>query len=212
LANDYTISVGTFPLPGGQGHLVIAAQDSSGNIVFEIDGFSTNASGNRTPIGPPWDFTDTIQTYVFDRNELFLHTQNRQVIFTGSLEEIRFIQNISLSLAAKINEQNIDYSASRLFGANSNSVAYTFLKLFGVDYAWDKSHVGLPGYGKLLVPQSVIDALRSIELETKCFPAATSIMMSDGQSKAIKDIKVGDVIMAYNPTPGFVSRRTLEVE
>ncbi len=41
----------------------------------------------------------------------------------------------------------------------------------------------------------------------RCFPAATSIVMSDGRRKAIKDIKVGDVVMAYNATPGFVSRR-----
>jgi hypothetical protein len=43
--------------------------------------------------------------------------------------------------------------------------------------------------------------------DLRCFPAATSIMMSDGQRKAIKDVKVGDVIMAFSSTPGFVSRR-----
>jgi hypothetical protein len=49
----------------------------------------------------------------------------------------------------------------------------------------------------------------TLELMTqpRCFPAATSVTMADGTRRAIKGIIVGDVVMAYNATPGFVSRR-----
>jgi hypothetical protein len=33
----------------------------------------------------------------------------------------------------------------------------------------------------------------------RCFTGETSVMMSDGQSKAIKNIKVGDVVMSFDP-------------
>lgn len=41
----------------------------------------------------------------------------------------------------------------------------------------------------------------------RCFPAATSVMMSGGTRKTTTDIKVGDVDFADSSTPGFLSWR-----
>jgi hypothetical protein len=54
MADQYKLSVGVLPLVGGTaGHLVIAATDPSGNVIFEAQGLATDSKGNWKPIGGP---------------------------------------------------------------------------------------------------------------------------------------------------------------
>jgi hypothetical protein len=133
MAELYNLNVGVFPLVGGTaGHVVIAATDARGNIIFEAQGLATGPDGQRKAIGGPLDRSDTIDAYVRDGADLFPQAVNRKVLFTGSLEDIKLYRAALEEAAVRINAKDIDYGPMGVFGANSNSVGHTFFEIAGL--------------------------------------------------------------------------------
>jgi hypothetical protein len=179
MAELYNLNVGVFPLVGGTaGHVVIAATDARGNIIFEAQGLATGPDGQRKAIGGPLDRSDTIDAYVRDGADLFPQAVNRKVLFTGSLEDIKLYRAALEEAAVRINAKDIDYGPMGVFGANSNSVGHTFLKLLGFDMkAGQLTKKALPGFGKILLSAKEMAAIQNMELDAHCFIAGTMIDM-----------------------------------
>jgi hypothetical protein len=201
MAEQYNLNVGVFPLVGGTaGHVVIAATDPRGNIIFEAQGLATGPDGQRKAIGGPLDRTDTIDAYVDNGAFLFPDAVNRRILFTGSLEEIKLYRAALEEAAVRINAKDLDYGPMGVFGANSNSVGHTFLKLLGFDMtAKQLTKKALPGFSKILLSPKELDAIQKMEFDIKCFPANTPIQTSLTSTTQISDLRVGDVVLAFDP-------------
>ncbi|MBC7144738.1 MAG: hypothetical protein H5U24_04955 [Thioclava marina] len=98
--------------------------DIGGNIT-EMHGLATDRYGNPTPIGMPWDTTDTI-TY-WDTASLqaggYMPTwadhylgspQNIQTLFTGSAEEVAAMLAQARATGVSVNALGLDYMVLHL--------------------------------------------------------------------------------------------------
>ena len=115
-----------------------------------------------------------------------------------------------------------------LFGdsgvTNSNTVIRTYFEVLGVDHGQVTSLAaeggrstiaGRVGQGAVLLSREEIEAIAGANSLTprfrsgsslnnsnapRCFLAGTPILMADGQEKPIEDIRVGDLVMSFDPS------------
>ncbi|GAA0927045.1 polymorphic toxin-type HINT domain-containing protein [Streptomyces thermoalcalitolerans] len=64
-----------------------------------------------------------------------------------------------------------------------------------------------PGFAQSVVGEGVAKKLGTKPGGCKCFLAGTGVLMSDGTTKDIEDIKVGDKVLATDPKTGATSER-----
>ncbi|MCV0425166.1 MAG: hypothetical protein K5905_06820 [Roseibium sp.] len=137
-SKKYTIRIGEFKLPAKifdlklfdvASHIVITAHDETGAQIWEINGLATDKSGNRIPIGMPWDRTDTIKGYLDFVPQMGPLVQNQVSIVSGSPEEIETFKLRALRVIERVNENDLHY---KIDTQNSNSFAGTILKAFGI--------------------------------------------------------------------------------
>lgn len=113
MAEQYNLIVGVFPLIGGTaGHVVIAATDPQGRVIFEAQGLATGPNGRPKTIGGPLDSSDTIDAYVSNGAFLYSEAVNRRVLFTGSLEDIKLYRAALEEAAGRINAKDLYYGDS----------------------------------------------------------------------------------------------------
>lgn len=114
-------------------HLVIQFYDSNGTLIDEINGLSTDAAGNPTSIGMPWDSSDTIDVYSSVQDGVALDPSNYgsyHNVWSGSDAELYDLYNQGLATGSEINSLNLDY---QLLNQNSNSAANTVVEGMGLE-------------------------------------------------------------------------------
>lgn len=124
-----TIRIGEYKLFGVASHIVITAHDETGKQIWEVNGLSHDRQNNIIPIGKPWDGSDTIKGHLDNFSRMGHLVDNQTTIIAGTPAEIEAYRIRARSAIDRINAQNLDY---RIDNQNSNSVAGTVLKSFGI--------------------------------------------------------------------------------
>lgn len=124
-----TIRIGEYKLFGVASHIVITAHDETGKQIWEVNGLSHDRQNNIIPIGKPWDGSDTIKGHLDNFSRMGHLVDNQTTIIAGTPTEIEAYRIRARRAIDRINAQNLDY---RIDNQNSNSVAGTGLKSFGI--------------------------------------------------------------------------------
>jgi len=133
----HTIRIGEYKLPAEilgfklfdvASHIVISGHDETGAQLWEINGLAADENGPKR-IGMPWDSSDTIKAYPTDYPVMGDKVDNQTIVVIGTPEEIEAYKGKADKVIDRINAQNLDY---RIDTQNSNSVAGTILKAFGI--------------------------------------------------------------------------------
>ncbi|UOO86090.1 hypothetical protein [Neisseria arctica] len=156
---NYRIVKSQLPLIGGTaGHNLIAVLDANGRVIHELNGLATSKDGEIKPIG--YLPSDRLRVYNEKEVEGFYYnsSQNQQVVFEGSYQEVMSKFNLGYAIGQEINNRNIPYPILGL-GENSNSVASTLLKGMGLRDP-DLGNALTPGEGSLLIPEEELKRIR----------------------------------------------------
>jgi hypothetical protein len=191
MADSVQINLGIFSLGGIGGHLVIAVTDNGGNVITEFNGLATKSNGESKARGFPWQFNDKIKAYE-GITGMYSNSVRQIELASYTAEEYELARAKIDQAILDINQQDLDY---RMLSQNSNSVARTILEALGIaPQRADINDLPIPGYGRILS----VDSWQADM--PKCFPAHTLITTSPTQTKPISDIRVGDTVLAFDPT------------
>lgn len=128
-------------LGGITGHTFLELKDNMGEVVFEMHGLATNASGTEwKQVGNTND--DYLKVWEFDGSKYERYTDKPVTktgveIVTGTESEIMSIWNTLRSCSTAINQKNIHYPryGINILGEtqNSNSASYTLILCAGLE-------------------------------------------------------------------------------
>ena len=96
-------------------------------------------------------------------------------------------------------------------GLNFNDI-YDIPQKYRLKYSPEKLiRTGIPGYDEALcggMAPGELHVIQGIPKSGKCHGLGTKILMHDGTTKNVEDIKVGDIVMGYNGVPRKVLNTT----
>ncbi len=86
MSGEYTITESQLSVAGAGGHNLLVLKDPNGNVIGELDGLATSASGEIKPIG--YLPTDTLKVYQYDQATYYSDSQPQALVASGSQAQI----------------------------------------------------------------------------------------------------------------------------
>ena len=195
---NYKIVKSQLPLIGGAaGHNFVAVLDADGRVIHELNGLATSKDGKIKPIGD--SLSDRLRVYNEKEAGVFYYnsSQNQQVVFEGSYQEVMNKFNLGYEIGQEINKRNIPYPLLGM-GKNSNSVASTLLNGMGLKDP-DLGKAITPGEGSLLIPEEELKQIRRSweEKHNLSHPTQSQSQSKYNEIKAMLDGLLNDTDGSY---------------